>query len=171
MDNMIVNPTPASWARFAKKFSVRENGCWSWSAARDSWGYGCFAPDGRRVARAHRVAYTWLVGPIPNGLQIDHLCGNRSCVNPDHLEPVTDAENKKRRHIDPPEKEDKSMPVGSVNLNRDTKERLDELHRVTGITRTKILALLMQQATPKSIVEAQAQLARVRAEREAGSAC
>lgn len=43
----------------------------------------------RRVVRAHRLVYELLVGPIPDGLQLDHLCRNRGCVRPDHLEPVT----------------------------------------------------------------------------------
>jgi hypothetical protein len=79
-----------------KRFWVKvalltQGGCWEWLAYRDRKGYGVF---GRQ--RAHRVAYELLVGPIPDGLQIDHLCRNPSCVNPDHLEPVTLVENTRR---------------------------------------------------------------------------
>ncbi len=62
--------------------------CWEWTAYRNPAGYGHFTKK-----YAHRVAYETLVGPIPAGLQIDHLCRNTSCVNPDHLEPVTPREN------------------------------------------------------------------------------
>lgn len=65
--------------------------CWIWTAAKQK-GYGHFVSDGHHY-RAHRVAYEWLVGSIPAGLQIDHLCRNRACVNPDHMEPVTRKEN------------------------------------------------------------------------------
>jgi hypothetical protein len=66
--------------------------CWEWLAARNPNGYGAFRVDGQ-MRRAHRVAYELIVGPIPPGLRLDHLCRNRGCVNPEHLEPVTQREN------------------------------------------------------------------------------
>lgn len=60
-------------------------------------GYGTFWLDGRKV-RAHRFSYERFVGPIPDGLELDHLCRNTRCVNPEHLEPVTRAENLRRAH-------------------------------------------------------------------------
>lgn len=67
-------------------------GCWVWSGARGADGYGRIGVHYKKKL-AHRVAYEDFVGPIPPGLQIDHLCFNRCCANPAHLEAVTGAEN------------------------------------------------------------------------------
>lgn len=72
------------------------SGCWEWRAAKAGGGYGRFAPDGRRQVQAHRFAYEIVCGAIPDGLDLDHLCRNRGCVNPAHLEPVTRQENVRR---------------------------------------------------------------------------
>lgn len=90
-------PTPVDrfWARVLKTDT-----CWLWqgaTAGRWNLRYGQTRWAGR-VAMAHRVAYELLVGAIPDGLQIDHLCRNPLCVNPAHLEPVTNAENARRGH-------------------------------------------------------------------------
>ena len=69
--------------------------CWAWTACINSKGYGCIAVAGKSQL-AHRVSYELVVGPIPDGLQIDHLCRNTVCCNPDHLEPVTAKENIQR---------------------------------------------------------------------------
>lgn len=73
----------------------KTDGCWNWTASCQAGGYGKFLYDGR-VQPAHRAAYLMLVGPIPPGYQIDHLCRNRKCVNPAHLEAVTQRENWRR---------------------------------------------------------------------------
>lgn len=80
--------------RFLAKVEKTET-CWLWTAWIERNGYGRFWLDGNQHG-AHRVAYELFVGPIPKGLQIDHLCRIRHCVNPDHLEPVTAAENFRR---------------------------------------------------------------------------
>jgi hypothetical protein len=80
------------WARVEEEAS----GCWRWTGAKTGRGYGVIAPSGKRLDMAHRFAYKLLVGPIAPGLTIDHLCRNQLCVNPAHLEPVTQAENTAR---------------------------------------------------------------------------
>ncbi len=76
--------------RLLARVQEDENGCWVWQGALDSKGYGhIYAGPGAGVARCHRVTYQHYVGPIPDGLDIDHLCRNRKCSNPAHLEAVT----------------------------------------------------------------------------------
>ena|SRR3990167_3261492 len=78
--------------RFWSKVEKTDS-CWNWKGSRIQ-GYGYFRLGKWR--RAHRISYEWSKGKIPNGLQIDHLCRNRSCVNPNHMELVTLQENVKR---------------------------------------------------------------------------
>lgn len=82
--------------RFAEKTAQGENGCVMWTAGTNRVGYGIFHVgtfyDNRKVY-AHRWAYEHAVGPIPEGLHLDHLCRDTLCVNPEHLEPVTPREN------------------------------------------------------------------------------
>lgn len=83
--------------RFFDKILVADGGCWPWGGALDEAGYGHFYCGNGKHARTHRFAYELLIGPIPDGLVIDHLCRVRHCVNPDHLEPVTGEENSRRQ--------------------------------------------------------------------------
>ena len=87
----------ATWTRFWDKVELDLfTGCWLWTAARHENGYGVLRIDGRNRG-AHRVSYELHCGPIPEGLVIDHVrargCVHRHCVNPDHLEAVTQREN------------------------------------------------------------------------------
>ena len=85
---MPVHIRPSEAERFfAKVKRGSENECWPWLASKNQKGYGQFYYHGR-LQYTHRVAHELLVGPIPDGLTLDHLCRNRSCVNPTHLEPV-----------------------------------------------------------------------------------
>lgn len=77
---------------YLSRIERTDNGCWNYTGTIGTRGYGQILQT-----TAHRWFYTKLVGPIPNGLQIDHLCRNKQCVNPAHLEPVTGAENARRR--------------------------------------------------------------------------
>lgn len=74
---------------------VVEGECWIWQKALNAGGYGV-SWDGERTVVAHRLAYETFIGPIPEGLHLDHLCRVRACINPAHLEPVTQAENNRR---------------------------------------------------------------------------
>lgn len=69
--------------------------CWIWTGAKNPRGYGNIGFKGKTY-KAHRFVYERLVGPIPEGMTLDHLCFNSLCVNPEHLEPCTNAENNRR---------------------------------------------------------------------------
>lgn len=80
----------------SKTLFAEEDECWEWLASRDRKGYGKLGH-----ALAHRCSYELFVGPIPEGLTLDHLCRNHGCVNPAHLEPVTRLANTHRGPYNP----------------------------------------------------------------------
>lgn len=78
--------------RLLRRRSVTKSGCWEISGAGSENEYPTLRINGR-IVKAHRFAYEHYVGPVPDGLILDHLCRNRHCANPEHLEPVTWAQN------------------------------------------------------------------------------
>lgn len=89
MANRWINTTPDQ--RFDAKVEVMGD-CWMWRSWIGGYGYGKFRLNGKTIS-AHRYAYMRRHGSVPSGLILDHLCRNRACVNPDHLEPVTNRVN------------------------------------------------------------------------------
>ena len=108
-----LHPGRRAWEeRFWSHVDVRDEAeCWNWLAAKTSGGYGRFRTPKTHLL-AHRVSYELSVGPIAQGLQLDHLCRNRSCVNPTHLEPVTPRVNTLR-----------GVSVSAVNAAKTTCKR------------------------------------------------
>jgi hypothetical protein len=82
-------------AAIARRLLIDETGCLLWTGAHNTGGYGVVWVDGR-AQLVHRVVYNLLAGPVPEGLQLDHLCRVRHCASVAHLEPVTNRENGRR---------------------------------------------------------------------------
>lgn len=114
--------------RFAEKIALTSSGCVEWLAGTNGTGYGTFY-DGARATFAHRWSYEHHVGPIPAGLCVDHLCSNRTCVNPGHLELVTQAVNLARADSIPARNAAKThCPAGHEYAGRNLMHRRDGRH-------------------------------------------
>jgi len=107
------------WAKVEKTAS-----CWLWRAHVDQFGYGQVVLNGRHL-KPHRVAYELVIGLIPDGLQLDHLCRVRHCVRPTHLQPVTAKENIRRGANGPkPEcRKGHSLTADNSYIQRDGRKR------------------------------------------------
>lgn len=116
-----------------------ETGCWNWTGAILKTGYGAMSWLGKNKP-AHRIAYEQFVGPIPDGLVLDHLCRNTRCVNPDHLEPVTSTENIRRGTCTKLTKEDvKQIRELAVSMS------FAEIGRKFGVTGENISYIVRQK--------------------------
>lgn len=112
-----------------------ETGCWNWQHAKTALGYGQVTrPGGRGMVCAHRMVYERDRGPVPAGLELDHLCRNPSCVNPAHLEPVTHLENVHRGRATKLSRED----VVAIRASTLPNPALGERYGVRGDTISKI---------------------------------
>lgn len=96
--------------RFWKKVDKTKK-CWVWNGAKNPDGYG-LAWTGKKLVAAHRFAYEAIRGPIISSLQIDHLCRNRACVNPYHMEVVTQQENIRRGNVGKKQRDTTHCPSG-----------------------------------------------------------
>lgn len=93
------------------------SGCLIWTGPLDRDGYGVASVEGR-THRAHRLSYETRVGPIPDGLQLDHTCERRDCVRPEHLEPVTNFENTVRRFLRQGATRERAEELATAELDR-----------------------------------------------------
>ena len=90
--------------RILSRITITEKGCWEWNGAKASEGYGHIRVGSRRdgssrLVGTHILVYKALIGEVPEGKELDHLCRNHPCCNPDHLEPVTRRENALRGDV------------------------------------------------------------------------
>ena len=111
--------------RFLSKIEVGD--CWRWTGSINggkNGGYGNFRVGGK-VVKAHRYAWERLVGPIPEGMITDHLCLNRACVNPDHIEIVTRGENTRRSWVVPAAKNARKTHCQNGHILSDENLRME----------------------------------------------
>jgi hypothetical protein len=85
------SPIDRFWMKVEKTDS-----CWNWTAGKNQQGYGTFFPERKTTIAAHKFIYQYTYGKLPDKIELDHLCKNRSCVRLEHLEPVTHGENVRR---------------------------------------------------------------------------
>ena len=97
MQISVIQKEAASYERFIKRITIAASGCWEMNGFHDRDGYAQFHCY-QKTSRAHRISYEWHKGKIQAGLTIDHLCENKECVNPEHLEAVTREENGRRHN-------------------------------------------------------------------------
>ena len=133
---------------YLTNYTISENSCWEWGGTITSKGYGVVpipSATNKNYTYAHRFFYERLVGEIPNNLVIDHLCRNRSCVNPEHLEAVSISENVKRGKPNNGQRNKTHCPKGHeytkdntyVNGNRRTCRECKKIQRLSYYNKNK----------------------------------
>lgn len=129
-------------------FPIMENekGCWEWEGLRNNRGYGLTIDEGREWL-AHRLIYTLVRGPIPSSLVLDHFqCGNKCCVNPAHLEPVTSAENTRRWNATRTScKHGHELSGENLGIRKDGRRRCNTCYRAPHRKKKKLSALEVKE--------------------------
>jgi len=130
-DERAIPPEIRFWAKVDKN---GPGGCWVWTGALADTGYGIFNLRAK-LNNTHRVAYEWLVGPIPDGMHLDHLCRVRACCNPAHLEPVgqeeADANDQRPQQQAVQHDVARAIPAGQAPEEQRPREG-DHLHQQDG---------------------------------------
>jgi len=113
---------------FRRRLAVLSNGCWEWVGVISDQGYGRYW-GGNKYVKAHTFSWKFFYGPIASGLELDHTCRNRSCVNPDHLEAVTHRVNVLRGHSPTALNARRKKCVNGHPLSGSNLNRYKEVHR------------------------------------------
>ena len=131
--------------KFETKFKIVESGCWEWQYGTQ-FGYGVARHNNKKMP-SHRVSYELYVGEIPAGLHIDHLCRNKLCVNPEHLEAVTQLENtlRGRKHNKQKGWNNPGTPIRSFRISDELWYQARNISAAQGTTLTKVMVQFLKE--------------------------